>query len=255
MPPSSEPSGFCGAMHDRATDSNSRSMSGAHRVNECPQKLYLGFLISSMNVMSSPHGCGRFTIRRSSNTRVPPLGVELLREAFEHVHRRGVRDGAGLVLPVRLDRLDTDVEHERVQERDIVARPRGRRRARLELELPAEIRAEIRGRAVLQKRVQLLPQRRRSERVLRVRDDPRGLRDLREEVHLEVRRERVRQPHVPRERAQDEVTHLNAVRRDGVAQVEVVIAQKLREVVQEHEQQPQGPAVQQPDRLRELRLT
>ena len=57
-------------MHDLATDSKSRSMSGAHLVNEWPQKLYLGFLMSSMNVMSSPHGCGLFTMSRSRSTRV-----------------------------------------------------------------------------------------------------------------------------------------------------------------------------------------
>ena len=48
----------------------SGSISGAHRVNPCPQKLYRGFLMSSMNVTSKPQGCGRFTIRRSSSTRV-----------------------------------------------------------------------------------------------------------------------------------------------------------------------------------------
>ena len=36
-------SGFVGAMHDRATDSNNRSISGAHRVNARSQNAYRGF--------------------------------------------------------------------------------------------------------------------------------------------------------------------------------------------------------------------
>ena len=53
-----------------ATLSNSLSTSAAHRVNGWPQNAYLGFLISSMNVTSRPHGCGLLTTSRSSRTRV-----------------------------------------------------------------------------------------------------------------------------------------------------------------------------------------
>ena len=57
-------------MHERATLSKRRSISGAHRVNGFDQKLYRGFLMSSMKVTSNPHGCGRCTMRRSTSTRV-----------------------------------------------------------------------------------------------------------------------------------------------------------------------------------------
>lgn len=36
-------------------DSNTRSISGAARMNDLRQKLYFAFLISSMNVISRPH--------------------------------------------------------------------------------------------------------------------------------------------------------------------------------------------------------
>lgn len=52
------------------TLSKRRSISVAHRVKAWFQKLYLGFLMSSIKVMRRPQGCGRFTISRSSNTRV-----------------------------------------------------------------------------------------------------------------------------------------------------------------------------------------
>jgi hypothetical protein len=42
-------------MQDRAICSNTRSISGAARVNDFRQKPYLGFLISSMKVISNPH--------------------------------------------------------------------------------------------------------------------------------------------------------------------------------------------------------
>jgi hypothetical protein len=41
-------------MHDLATDSKSFWISGAQWTNSCFQKLYVGFLISSMNVIRSP---------------------------------------------------------------------------------------------------------------------------------------------------------------------------------------------------------
>ena len=42
-------------IQDLATSSNSLSISGAQRVKALLQKLYRGFLINSMNVMSKPH--------------------------------------------------------------------------------------------------------------------------------------------------------------------------------------------------------
>lgn len=52
----------------RLTLSNKRSISAAHLVNEWLQKLYRGFLINSINVIKSPHGCGRLTINLSRST-------------------------------------------------------------------------------------------------------------------------------------------------------------------------------------------
>lgn len=54
------------------------SISGAQWTKSWSQNLYDGFLISSMNVMSRPHGCGRFTMRRSRRTRVICSWKEIL---------------------------------------------------------------------------------------------------------------------------------------------------------------------------------
>ena len=58
-------------------------------------------------------------------------------------------------------------------------------------------------------------------------------------VHLEAQGEGVGQPHRAREGGQQQVAHLDAAGRDAVAQPEVVLAQKLWEVVQQHQQHPQ----------------
>mmetsp|Transcript_8574 Transcript_8574/g.22973 ORF Transcript_8574/g.22973 Transcript_8574/m.22973 type:complete len:294 (-) Transcript_8574:5821-6702(-) len=71
----------------------------------------------------------------------------------------------------------------------------------------------------------------------------RGHADLRQQVHLEVGRERVRQAHIAWEGRQDEVAHLHAGGRDVVAQGEVVLTQELREVVQQDQQQAQRACV------------
>ena len=57
---------------------------------------------------------------------------------------------------------------------------------------------------------------------------------------LEVRSEWVWESEVAREGGQDEVPHLNAVGRNYVAEHEVVVAQELREVVQQHQQHAEG---------------
>ena len=57
--------------------------------------------------------------------------------------------------------------------------------------------------------------------------------------YLEVRRERVRQPHVLREGTEYQVPHLDAVRWNDVTETEVVVAQKLREVVQQDKKNSQ----------------
>lgn len=105
--------------------------------------------------------------------------------------------------------------------------------------------------------------------------------DLVQHVHLEVGCERVRQPHVSREGAQNQVPHLHnialklnsfqsnelskqngqvstlptyldAVGRDDVTEGVVVVAEELGEVVQQDEQHAQRPLVQQLRRLRQL---
>mmetsp|Transcript_5693 Transcript_5693/g.11991 ORF Transcript_5693/g.11991 Transcript_5693/m.11991 type:complete len:101 (+) Transcript_5693:427-729(+) len=59
-----------GAMHDRATLSNNFSISVAQRMKGCCQNWYRVFLISSMKVISKPHGCGLLTMSLSKRTRV-----------------------------------------------------------------------------------------------------------------------------------------------------------------------------------------
>jgi hypothetical protein len=57
-----------GTMQVRETESKRRLRSGSDLVKLFCQKLYRGFLMISRKVMRSPHGCGRFTISRSSST-------------------------------------------------------------------------------------------------------------------------------------------------------------------------------------------
>ena len=65
------------------------------------------------------------------------------------------------------------------------------------------------------------------------------MRDVRQHVDLEVRRERVRQAHVARECAQYEVAHLDAVWRDDVAEGVVIVAEELGEVVKQDQEDSQ----------------
>lgn len=90
------------------------------------------------------------------------------------------------------------------------------------------------------------------KQVLRVWDDAGRLADLWKKVDLEVGGEGVWEPHVARECREDEVAHLNARGRDGVAEGEVILAQELREVVQKDEEDPESPSVQKPDRINQL---
>ena len=53
-----------------ATLANSRSISGATFVKPLDKRSNLGFLISSINVTNSPHGCGRFAMSLSRRTLV-----------------------------------------------------------------------------------------------------------------------------------------------------------------------------------------
>jgi hypothetical protein len=62
------------------------------------------------------------------------------------------------------------------------------------------------------------------------------------------------QSHVAREGGEDEIPHLDARGRDDVAEAEVVVAQELGEVVEQHQQHPQRALVQQPDGLVQLHV-
>ena len=60
--------GWLATIQLRATDSKSFWISGAQWTNSWVQNLKVGFLISSMKVMSKPQGWGLFTINLSNNT-------------------------------------------------------------------------------------------------------------------------------------------------------------------------------------------
>jgi hypothetical protein len=57
-------------------DSNTRSISGAERMKDLRQKLYLGFLISSMKVINRPH-CVAERMNEASITMETPNGGEI----------------------------------------------------------------------------------------------------------------------------------------------------------------------------------
>mgnify|MGYP001177838368 CR=1 FL=1 len=78
----------------------------------------------------------------------------------------------------------------------------------------------------------------------KVGDHPRRDGNLWQHVHLKVGSEGVWQPHVSRESGEDEIPHLDAVRRNHVAKAVVVITQELGKVVQENQEDPESSAVQ-----------
>ena len=80
----------------------------------------------------------------------------------------------------------------------------------------------------------LLPELSRKQ-VLGLWHKSRALIDFWQEVHFEVGGEGVRQAHVAWEGGQDEVAHLDAAGGNGIAQLEVVLTQELREVMQKHQ--------------------
>lgn len=102
------------------------------------------------------------------------------------------------------------------------------------LHVAPQFRQEGDGRASLQIRVQILLELRRRDQRGIVNNCTRRQSDLSQQVHLQVRSERVRQPHIPRERRQNEVSHLNAVRRDLIAEAVVVVTEELGEVMEEY---------------------
>mmetsp|Transcript_1979 Transcript_1979/g.8732 ORF Transcript_1979/g.8732 Transcript_1979/m.8732 type:complete len:506 (-) Transcript_1979:5199-6716(-) len=139
------------------------------------------------------------------------------------------------------DRVNTDVHNQAVDQRDVVLR----RVAALPQHRQQRLQ-EIRGGPAHQVLVEILLQqatRRLGQRLAEVRHDPRGLRDLREAIHLQIGLQRIRQVRVPRIGRQDQVPHLDARRRNDVAEAQMVVDQELREIVQEHQQRPQRPLV------------
>lgn len=65
------------------------------------------------------------------------------------------------------------------------------------------------------------------------------------ESHLQVGSKGIRQAHVAWECTEDEIAHLNATWRDDIAEAKMVVAQKLRKVVKQHEKYTQSSFVQQ----------
>lgn len=57
-----------GPIHERAIDSKTRSISGALLVKDFLQKVYLGFLIKSINVMSKPHYENNLSLKHNNIT-------------------------------------------------------------------------------------------------------------------------------------------------------------------------------------------
>ena len=122
----------------------------------------------------------------------------------------------------------------------------------MDLHYAAQLGQEGHWPARLEIRVQILLQCRWLNHGCKVRQDTRSVADFRQHVHLEVRREWIRQPHVPREGRQYKVPHLNAIRRDDIAEAVVVVAQEFGEVVKQNEQHAQGPFVEHRDGLGQL---
>lgn len=64
-------------------------------------------------------------------------------------------------------------------------------------------------------------------------------------TYLQVWRERVWQAHVARISRQYQVSHLNAVGRNNIAEPEMVITEEFRKIVQQHQQNTQRSLVEQ----------
>mmetsp|Transcript_65769 Transcript_65769/g.143570 ORF Transcript_65769/g.143570 Transcript_65769/m.143570 type:complete len:807 (-) Transcript_65769:493-2913(-) len=191
---------------------------------------------------------------------VPPLGVQIPGQPNEHVHRRrrserALRCGLGLGLH---DGLRPHGQHQRVDQRHVVPRPGLLGEGGVRVQQPSRegVHELGWGLAGLEERLQVVAHGgvgpRGGQRRHNVGTDAGWLVDVWEQVHLEVRGEGVRGPDVAREGRQDEVAHLDAARGDDVAQGEVVLAQELREVVQEHEEDTERAAVQHGHGLGEL---
>mmetsp|Transcript_25719 Transcript_25719/g.56384 ORF Transcript_25719/g.56384 Transcript_25719/m.56384 type:complete len:509 (-) Transcript_25719:836-2362(-) len=186
-------------------------------------------------------------VRNRIEKEVAALRVKVRGELLVNLHVRRVREsGRGCVRRLhRGDSVRAHVQHERGDDARLV-------RAVGVLHVAAQL-AQKRVRAVVrQKRVELVEEAVARERVRKRREDAWRLRNLGEEIHLEVWREGVWQPHVAREGGENEVSHLDARRRDGVAEEEVVVAQKLWKVVEQHEEHAQRAAVEHAHGRREL---
>mmetsp|Transcript_31754 Transcript_31754/g.64550 ORF Transcript_31754/g.64550 Transcript_31754/m.64550 type:complete len:458 (-) Transcript_31754:1811-3184(-) len=194
---------------------------------------------------------------------VPALGIERVHQTLENVHHWGV--GKALVLQVR-DPLSSDVDHQAVEGGDVVHKrgrngaPRTRPRSRCgrcgDTQTIGQPLQELRRLVVglLEEGVQVGAQVVGRQRGHNVGQDAGVLRDLRQQVHLEVGRERVGEAHGTGERGKEQVSQLNAVGWNHVAETEVVVAEELGEVMEKHQQHPQRASVQGADGGGELDL-
>eukprot|EP00047_Mylnosiga_fluctuans_P016996 m.58000 g.58000 ORF g.58000 m.58000 type:complete len:508 (-) comp6866_c1_seq1:1785-3308(-) len=189
-------------------------------------------------------------VRDRVEEHIAALGVEIRDELLEDIHGCAVRERRICADLHLLEGADADVQDQRVDQRHIVLAagqliPAGwgheprteanqevhrRARAQVDIRVLDELCIDCHGRAVR-------------------RQDDGSLADLGQQINLEVRRERVGQAHVAGERAEDKVAHLDAGRGDDIAQAEVVVAQELREVVQQDEHHTEGATVQRADGL------
>lgn len=160
---------------------------------------------------------------------VAPLGVEVDNQLLEDVHERAVRDGAGTLHRLALqllDSADSDVEHQRVDDGEAESASAERRIDNSRVGCQALSQAEQEGdgstvpEVVVNVRFQVVRHQRRTV----LGENRWRLIDFRQQVHLEVGREGVRQTHVPGERAQNKIAQLNAWQRNHIRQAKVVAA-------------------------------
>mmetsp|Transcript_25110 Transcript_25110/g.82321 ORF Transcript_25110/g.82321 Transcript_25110/m.82321 type:complete len:315 (-) Transcript_25110:2287-3231(-) len=181
---------------------------------------------------------------------VAPLGVQLEGEALINVHAR--RRGRLAFGAVCMYGLNSHHKDERIDERHVVARPRLERFRLRKQQAQTQIRTKVGRLPRLEVLQHFSVERLAAERSVRIGSDARALRNLRQEIHLQIWCEGVGQAHVARKGAENQVAHLDARWRDCVAEVEMVVAEKLGKVVQQHQQHTQYALVQKPDRFVQL---
>ena len=74
-------------------------------------------------------------------------------------------------------------------------------------------------------------------------------------IYLQIRREWVRQPHVPRKSRQYQVSHLDAIGRDDVTEAVMVIAEEFWEIVKQNQENPKCSSIKPVHRFGQFRVT